>query len=256
MQELDMSRPGSELFPDAAQVAQPYNSYQDVNVGHDVGDPLSMGVKQNFEAAGQGQLSQKEMNFEALRGEVAKMKEEREYWKGQAEAYSRTPTPAPQQQEDPISKWDESDWSDSSNVKQAFESMRNENQRLRQEFNDRLAAVQTKAQHSDWNNMVTQHVPQLTSKNPIFAEMINNSSNPYEAAYLLAELNARTQTQQQPQGQQYQYSGDAQRAISNAQKPQSISAVGGNGSLSSADYYATMSDEDFMKIAGRNLANI
>jgi hypothetical protein len=238
MDELDMSRPGSELFPDVAQVAPKYNSYSDVNVGHAVGDPLDMGVKQNFEVAGQGQMSQKEMNFEALRGEVSKMKEEREYWKGQAEAYSKAPTPAPQRQDDPMSKWDESDWGDSGNVKQAFETMRNENQRLREEFRDQLSAVQTKSQHSDWNNLVTQHVPQLTSKNPIFAEMIKNSSNPYEAT------------------QQPSYNENAQRAIANAQKPQTINSVGGNGTLSSADYYASMSDEDFMKIAGKNLANI
>ncbi len=255
MDELDMSRPGSELFPEAAQTAQQYNSYQDVNVSPVVGDPLDMGVKQNHDVADQGQMSQKEMNFEALRGEISKMKEEREYWKGQAEAYSRSPTqPVETQQDDPISKWDESDWGDSSNVKQAFESMRQENQSLRNEFRDQLAAVQTKAQHSDWNNMVTQHVPQLTSKNPIFAEMIKNSSNPYEAAYLLAELNAKTQ--QQSMQVQNQGNDNAHRAIANAQKPQSISSVGGNGSLSSADYYASMSDEDFMKIAGRNLANI
>lgn len=249
MDELDMSRPGSELFPEAAQVAPKYNSYQDVNVGHAVGDPLDMGVKESLEVAGQGQMSQKELNFEALRNEVSKMKEEREYWKGQAEAYAKAPNPAAPKQDDPMSKWDESDWGDSSNVKQAFESMRQENQRLREEFRDQLAAVQTKAQHSDWNNLVTQHVPQLTSKNPIFAEMIKNSSNPYEAAYLLAELNAKTQTRDQQ-------NGDALRAIANAQKPQTINSVGGNGTLSSADYYASMSDEDFMKIAGRNLANI
>lgn len=252
MDELDMSRPGAELFPEAA-VAQKYNSYQDVNVGHVVGDPLDMGVKESLEVASQGQPSQKEMNFEALRGEVSKMKQEREYWKGQAEAFSRTAAPV-QQKEDPIAKWDESDWSDSSNVRKAFESMRDDNQRLRSEFQDQLAAVQAKAQYADWNNMVTQHVPQLTSKNPIFAEMIKNSSNPYEAAYLLAEMNAKTQAQ--PQGQPMHQSMDAQRAMQNAQKPLTINSVGGNGTLSSADYYASMSDEDFMKIAGRNLANI
>ena len=37
MNDLDMSRPGSELFPEAA-VTQQYNSYQDVNVGHANGD--------------------------------------------------------------------------------------------------------------------------------------------------------------------------------------------------------------------------
>jgi hypothetical protein len=250
MEDLDMSRPGSELFSEAP-VAQAYNSYQDVNVGHAVGDPLDMGVKPSSEVAGQVQLSQKEMNFEALRNEVSKMKEEREYWKGQAEAFAKAPqTQAEPQREDPTSKWDESDWGESGNVKQAFELMRRENQRLREEFRDQLAVVQTKSQHSDWNNMVTQHVPQLTSKNPIFAEMIRNASNPYEAAYLLAELNAKSQTQRD------QPNGDAQRAIANAQKPLTINSVGGNGSLSSADYYASMSDEDFMKIAGKNLANI
>ncbi len=250
MNELDMSRPGSELFPDAA-VAQKYNSYQDVNVGHAVDDPLEMGVKKDLEVAGQEKMSQKEMNFEALRGEVSKMKEEREYWKGQAEAFSKLPQPVLQQKDDFTSKWDESDWSESGNVRKAFELVREENNKLRNEFRDQLAAVNAKSQYSDWNNMVTQHVPQLTSKNPIFAEMIQNASNPYEAAYLLAELNAKTQ--QQPQ---FKSNGDAQRAIANAQKPQSINSIGGNGTLSSADYYATMSDDDFMKIAGRNMANI
>lgn len=249
MEELDMSRPGSELFQEPAQEATKYNSYQDVNVGHAVGDPLEMGVKSNPEVASQGQLSTKEYNFEALRGEVSKMKEEREYWKGQAEAFSRTPQPTQPQQADPMSKWDEADWGDSGNVKTAFETMRNENQQLRNEFRDQMAAVQTKSQHTDWNNMVTQHVPQLTSKNPIFAEMIKNSSNPYEAAYLLAELNAKSSSAPIQ-------SDNATRAIANAQKPQTINSIGGNGTLSSADYYAQMSDDDFMKIAGKNLANI
>ncbi len=84
--------------------------------------------------------------------------------------------------------------------------------------------------------------------------MIKNSSNPYEAAYLLAELNSKTQ-QQSPQGQ-FPQNNDAQRAIANSQKPQTINSIGGQGQLSSADYYASMSDDDFMKIAGKNLANI
>lgn len=99
--------------------------------------------------------------------------------------------------------------------------------------------------------MVTQHVPELTNKNPIFAEMIQRASNPYEAAYLLAQLNAKS-SQHIPA----QNSGNATRAIANAQKPQTIASVGGQGQLSQADYYANMSDEDFHKVASRNMANI
>jgi len=238
MDELDMSRPGGELFP---ETAMPYNSYQDVNMGQVVDDPLNTGSK--VEVADQ-QVSDKEMNFRALRDEVAKMKEEREYWKGQAEAYSRQPVAS---KEDAFNALE---WDNAADVKKAFDAIRQENVKLRDEMRDALTAVETKAKRQDWNTMVTQHVPQLTSKNPIFAEMIQNASNPYEAAYLLAELNAKasnTPVQQQNYGQ---------RAIANASKPLTLNSVGGNSQLGAADYYASMSDEDFMKVASRNLANI
>jgi hypothetical protein len=254
MEELDMSRPGAELFPEPAQEAQ-YNSYPDVNVGHVVDDPLNTGVKSPFDDAGQGQLSDKEMNFRALREETAKLKQESEYWRGQAEAYSKTPLRQPEPettQEDALSALD---WDSGRDVQKAFEAIRQENQLLRQEMKDSIAAIATKSQHQDWNNMVTQHVPQLTSKNPIFAEMIQKASNPYEAAYLLAELNARASQTGQDKNP-VQTNSNAQRAIANAQKPQTLASVGGNGTLSNADYYASMSDEDFMKVAARNMANI
>ncbi len=256
MNDIDMSRPGSELFTDTRGLpSQTYNSYQDVNVDQVVGDPLNTGVNQP-DVAGQVQLSDKEMNFRALRDEASKLKEEASYWKGQAEAYSKIPTRQPESaqatQEDALSALD---MEDSRDVKKAFDAIRHENVRLREEIKDTLSAIETKSQRQDWNKMVTQHVPQLTSTNPIFAEMIQKVSNPYEAAYLLAELNARAT--QSPQSHQPEYgNGNGQRAIANAQKPQTLASVGGQGQLSAADYYASMSDEDFHKIASRNLANI
>ncbi|MCE5294086.1 MAG: hypothetical protein LLF94_05675, partial [Chlamydiales bacterium] len=173
MMDLDMSRPGSELFPEApiAPSAQ-YNSYQDVNMDQVVDDPLNAGVNQP-DVAGQVQLSDKEMNFRALRDEAAKLKEEASYWKGQAEAYAKIPTRQPESaqptQDDALTALD---WDDSRDVQKAFNAIRQENIRLREEIKDALTAIETKSQRQDWNNMVTQHVPQLTSKNPIFAEMI------------------------------------------------------------------------------------
>lgn len=254
MEDIDMSRPGTELFAESSQ--DKYNSYSDVNSGHAVGDPLDTGVKQTYDAADLGQLSQKDLNFGALRDEVAKMKEEREYWKGQAEAYAKIPTRQPESvQETQQDAYAALDWEDSSDVRKAFESIRQENQKLRSEVKDALTAIDTKTQRQDWNKMVSQHVPQLTSTNPIFAEMIQKASNPYEAAYLLAELNAKATNTAQTQLPS-ENAMNAQRAIQNAQKPRSLSSVGGQSQLSQADYYASMSDEDFMKMAGKNLANI
>jgi hypothetical protein len=237
-----------------------YNSYNDVNVDQLVGDPLDTGVTQSSDVADQGKLSDKELNFRALREEAAKFKEEREYWKGQAEALNRNALqiqPAPQQapqikQEDAYAALD---WEDPRDVRKAFEQVQQENTRIRSEFKDALAAVETKAVRQDWNKMVTQHVPQLTSQNPIFAEMIQNASNPYEAAYLLAELNSKATMQPAPANFPHE-NGNGQRALNNAHKPQTLASVGGQGQLSSADYYANMSDQDFMKIAAKNLANI
>lgn len=264
MQDIDMSRPGSELFPEPVNQMQ-YNSYTDVNVGQSVDDPLNLpnaGVKQTFDDAGQGQLSDKEFNFRALREEAGKFKQESEYWRGQAEAYSKANSRAPEQTQQPQESFEQLDWDSGSDVRKAFDTLRQQNESLRSEIRDTLSAVSTKAQYQDWNNMVTQHVPQLTSKNPIFAEMIQKASNPYEAAYLLAELNSKASTMGQQQQntemlQHHQHPNvNAQRAIANAQKPQTLSSLGGNGALSATDYYANMSDEDFHKIAARNLANI
>lgn len=240
MNDIDM-RPGSESFPEAAQN---FNSYSDEFPG----DALDTGAKPAVAV----QETDQQVNFRNLREEVAKMQAEREYWKGQAEAFSRMPQPESTQttQADAFSALD---WEDSRDVRKAFEAIREENASLRNEMKDAFTAVNTKASRPDWNKLVTDNVPQLTGSNKLFAEMIDNCSNPYEAAYLLAELNARGS---QPVPQQPPPYGNGQRAISNAQKPQTLSSVGGQGQLSAADYYASMSDEDFNKIAARNLANI
>jgi len=243
MDELDMSRPGSELFPESS--LQNYNSYMDVNTDQSVGDPLDTGAMQDV--AGQPEETAQQQNFRALRAEVAKFKEEMNYWKGQAEAYSRQPA-----KEEPAKPaFDSFDWDDGQDVRKAFDALHQENQRIRDEMRDQLASIQAQSKYQDWNNVVSQHVPQLTNKNPIFAEMIQKASNPYEAAYLLAELNAKASHQVATPP-----NGNAQRVMSNMQKPQTLSSIGGQGQLSSADYYASMSDDDFMKIASKNLANV
>lgn len=245
MDELDMSKPGTELFPEQTQ--QQYNSYQD-SYADQVDDPLDTGVTP-LHVADQQNVSDKELNFKALRDEAARLKEEREYWKGQAEAFSKNASPQSQQQTNP---YESLDWDDGNDVKKAFQSLKYENDTLRNEMKDALTALNTKSQHQDWDKMVTQNIPELTSKNPIFAEMIKNASNPYEAAYILSELNSKASSANLNQNTP----SYGNRAMQNAQKPQTLASVGGRGQLSSADYYASMSDEDFIKIASKNMASI
>jgi len=251
MNELDMSKPGSELFQEPSST---YSSYTDApSQGHVVDDPLNTGVNQNFDAADQGQLSDQQKNFRALREEVSKALEEKQYWKGQAEAYAAIPRQPEQTQSSQQDAFSALDLEDSRDVKKAFDAIRQENVTLRQEIKHTLSAIETKTQRKDWNELVTQHVPKLTNENPIFAEMIQKSSNPYEAAYALSQLNAKA-SHIVPDN--FPQQGMGQRAINNASKPQTLASVGGQGQLSAADYYANMSDKDFHEIAARNLANI
>lgn len=232
MEDIDMSQSAMELFPEANT---------DVS-DHVVGDQMS-GVKEDV-----ADLSDKGYNFQALREEVAKAKSESEYWRGQAEAYSKRP----EQKEEVKDPYASLDWDDPQDVRKAFEGIRQENYALRNEINDTVKALQTKSTHTDWNDLVKSEVPELAGKNKLFAEMIEAVSNPYEAAYLLADLNRRAKGSQQ----QEQVSDRGQRAIQNAQRPGSLSSVGGSSKLSKADYYAKMSDEEFMKAAAENLALI
>jgi hypothetical protein len=181
------------------------------------------------------------------------MKEEREYWKGKAEAYSTQPSRQPEAQPDPYASLD---WEDSRDVRKAFDSIREENSRMREEMKNAVTALNTRAERKDWDSMVSTHVPQLTNENPMFAEMIQKASNPYEAAYLLAELRAKNAQPTQQPNQPVMMQQNAERAITNANKPQTLSSIGGGGTLSASDYYASMSDEDFMKVASRNMAGI
>lgn len=256
-----MSRPTAELFPEVTapvQSAPQYNSYQSDDYytsDQAVVDPLNTGATRQADVA--GQESEQKQNFRALREEIAKMQAEREYWKGQADAYAKQPQQRHEEQA-PKDPYEGVDWQEPADLKRAFDSIRQENSSLRNEIKDALKAVETKTHRRDWDSMVTQHIPHLTSQNPIFAEMIQNASNPYEAAYLLAEMNARATNQQTGANNTppVHTHGNAQRAIENSMKPQTLASVGGRGQMSQVDYYASMSDKDFQALASKNLDNI
>ena len=61
------------------------------------------------------------------------------------------------------------------------------------------------------------------------------------------------QIQAQTQPQTPQKSENAQRIVDNSKKPGTLSQAGGQAALSKADYFASMSDAEFMKMANRNL---
>lgn len=258
-EDIDMSRPGYELFP---ETAQPYQAQGVTDQVAGVQTNSYAGVE--GVAAGQQHVeSDKELNFRALREEIAKAQAEREYWKGMAEGRSRQPEVAEPSKPKhdplaPIKSFEEHDWELGKNVKTAFEIQQQQLQDLRSEIADRLAAIDAKTRFADWKDSVTQHVPQLTKENSLYSEMIERCSNPYEAAYLLSQLRAKGEAAasqgQPPMQHAAPHYGD--RAVHNAMKPGNVATVGGRGTLSQAEMYASMSDKDFMALAARHMEMI
>jgi hypothetical protein len=95
--------------------------------------------------------------------------------------------------------------------------------------------------------------------------MIAQAPNKAKAAYDLGLMAKQSKTAVTPQisvpevkaPQGTTPSEIAQRIVDNANKPGTLATAGGVGSsLSKADYYASMSDADFAKLAAQNMSNI
>ena len=118
--------------------------------------------------------------------------------------------------------------------------------------------LQVQQQHSDYAEVINRYSVPLAKSDPTFVDALNRAENKALFAY---QQGKREQRLQEAEGklrelQAPKVSETAQRIVENSRKPGTLSQAGGQGALSKADYYATMSDQEFMKFAGRNLEGI
>jgi hypothetical protein len=73
---------------------------------------------------------------------------------------------------------------------------------------------------------------------------------------LEASVRANESAVRETPPQPSQQSMNAQRIVENARKPGTLAQAGGQSALSKADYFATMSDAEFMKMASKHLDTI
>lgn len=105
-------------------------------------------------------------------------------------------------------------------------------------------------QHPDYNEVVRKYLPTVLQNDPEIKEMIMNAPNPYKAAYFIAK---RSDAYLQDQ-RTSQRSPEAQKVAQNMQRAGNLSAVGSTSTASQmGNNYKTMSDDDFMKMARKNL---
>lgn len=129
------------------------------------------------------------------------------------------------------------------------------------EYNSRIEELQVQSQHPDYAEVLNKYGKHLAETDPAFVQGIEGAKNKALFAYnyvkreqRLQELEAQVKSYVAPVPQTR--SNDAQRIVENARKPGTLAQTGGNGVLSKADYFQTMSDQDFMKYAAKHLEQI
>lgn len=185
----------------------------------------------------QPSMSDQEYNWRAVREELRNLRDENQKlnWQMQQNAVAKEPD---------IFQGKESDDFISVNEFKNYVS------RMQREFEDRLSQVSVKASYHDWDGVVREHAAEAIKEYPQLQGIIQNSPNPYEAAYLFGKFyrDARTQSSGR---------ATAQRVIQNAQQPRPVHSVGGNAErVNQADIFSTMSDDDFQAYANKMMETL
>lgn len=247
MQELSMQQEAQKGVTDPAAVDQVATTPEEPV--DQVGE-VTEKVEEQPEA-----VSDKEYNFKALREELAQIKEDRDRLRDDFEGLRRQSV---QRQPEPPRKRaiDEINPDDLITGAQ-FKQIMAEREA---EYHLAMGELQVKSQNPDYDEVTAKYGVPLIEKEPDLAQGFLASNNKASYLYKLGKMAMLAEQRQTPEPvvqAPQQPSRDAQRIVDNSRKPGTLSnSVGGSGTLSKADYYATMSDGDFAAMVTKNLEQI
>jgi hypothetical protein len=241
---------GASIEPAAAVQQTDTNSYQQEASEYPVDESL---LDKPAEQAAEPEPSKQELNFRALTQEVDRMKAEREAEKKEYQLQldmlranlEQQHAPKVQQERKFLDGMKEEDIPNVGELRREWENKE-------AVYQARLEELQVAQQYPDYAEVMEKHLSPLVKQKPHLIEGIQGARNKALFAYELGKM------AQQMQGQKVEVtrSENAQRIVENAKKPGTLSQAGGQGALSKADYYASMSDQEFMRMASRNLEGI
>lgn len=214
------------------------------------------------------QDSPQDRNFRALADQVEKLKAEREQDRRdhqlQLDMLKANSAPRHQEQPKPKNMFDGMADTDIPNVAE----IRREWESRESNYQARIQELQVAQFHPDYAEVVEKFGAPLLKEKPILLNSVLGAENKALALYEIGKLAqqakmagippappaapAAVAAPEAPQAP----SPAARKIVENARKPGSIASVGGQSALSQADFYASMSDKDFMEMANKHLAEI
>ncbi len=204
-------------------------------------------------------------HFRMLREEVDRIKAEREAEKREHQlqldmlranlnnqTIQNQPKPSPAPQKQAFEGMEDSDVPNVAELRREWQNLQHERKQQESAYQARLEELQVQQMHPDYAEVIEKFALPLVKQKPHLAEGIQGATNKALFAYELGKM--AQQMQRPPEAPQR--SENAQRIVDNAKKPGTLSQAGGQAALSKADYFASMSDQEFMKFANKNLDGI
>lgn len=262
---IDMKNFTGEVQPPAAvEQQQSTNSYQSEQEYPAVLSPVEDAAPSEVAPQQPEQPPAKEdpqaLNFRSLQDSVERLKAERETEKRehqlQLDMLRANFVQKQQVQEAPPKKM--FDGMEDGDVPNVGELRRAWNER-EHAYNEKIEELQVANKYPDYAEVLTKHGKHLAETDPAFIQGIRGAENKALFAYQYAKREARLQeleSQVKNNAPQASPSVNAQKIVDNARKPGTLAQAGGQSVLSKADYFETMSDADFMKMASKHLEGI
>lgn len=261
MSEIDM-KSYAGASNDSAAEGQYVQDSNVVNVHEEaVGNPQERAVQQSAPVE---EPSRQELNFRALTGEVERIKAERETERREyqlnlelmkANMAPRAAEPPPQAPRKMFEGMEDNDLPTTAQIRQEWSERENQYQNRLNEYQGTIQEMQVALSNPDYVDVVTKYATPLIKNDPILAQGVNGAENKALYVYRLGKL-AQQMEQNKAQAPVQQVNPQAQRIVENSRKPGNLGSAGGQSALSQADYFASMSDQEFMKYASRNLEGI
>ncbi len=121
-------------------------------------------------------------------------------------------------------------------------------QKKEQKYEMGMQELRMTQKYPDYQQTVTKYLPEVLKQNPGLRDTLLKSQD-YELAYYLAKNSDVYKTE----NKKAKKNADAERIVQNASRAGSLSSVGQASPINEAKRYKSMSDDDFMKQANKNL---
>lgn len=195
-------------------------------------------------------------NFRALREEVDRIKAERELERREYQlqldmlrANRNEPQQPPPKQNELFPGMKDEDIFNVGEFKKAWETIERDYTAREQAHKAKIEELQVQQQFPDYAEVMNKYLTPYIQQKPHLVNEILKAENKALFAYEIGKMAQQIEQLKAPPPPAV--NPNAQRIVENSRKVGTLSQAGGQGALSKADYYATMSDAEFMKLASR-----